>query len=87
MLFDIESFDSLCGFDERFFMYVEDVDLCARVWQSGRMIYFCSDASVIHVGQRASHRRITHFVWHCTSMLRYFRKFGWFGPKLSRTHR
>lgn len=35
-------------FDERFFMYVEDVDICYRMWDKGWKVYFCPEAKVIH---------------------------------------
>jgi len=38
-----------CGyFDERFFMYVEDVDLCYRFWQKGFKVYYCPYSEVLH---------------------------------------
>jgi len=44
-------FGSLGGFDERFFVYYDDVDLCLRAQQSGwRCVYF-ADATIVHEGQ------------------------------------
>jgi GT2 family glycosyltransferase len=43
-------FEQLGGFDERFFLYYEDVDLCLRVRQaSGRVVYFAG-ARAHHIG-------------------------------------
>lgn len=42
-------FNRLQGFDERFFMYYEDSDLCKRVRKLGKKIYYCPDISVIHL--------------------------------------
>ena len=39
--------------DERFFMYTEDVDLCARVRATGRRILFTPDAEIVHVRGRS----------------------------------
>jgi N-acetylglucosaminyl-diphospho-decaprenol L-rhamnosyltransferase len=44
-------FDSLGGFDERFFVYYEDVDLCLRVQQAGWTCLHNADATAIHIGQ------------------------------------
>ena len=34
--------------DERYFMYVEDVDICYRMWQKGWAVYYCPDAEIMH---------------------------------------
>jgi N-acetylglucosaminyl-diphospho-decaprenol L-rhamnosyltransferase len=41
-------FESLGGFDEGYFMYVEDLDLCWRARQLGHQVGLCSDAVVVH---------------------------------------
>jgi GT2 family glycosyltransferase len=38
------------GFDERFFYHFEEVDLCRRVWDAGRSIVHCPDATITHLG-------------------------------------
>ncbi len=43
-------FESLGGFDERFFLYLEDLDLSARVRAAGSSIRYLSDVSAVHVG-------------------------------------
>lgn len=55
------------GFDERFFMYCEDVDLCLRVQLAGWSLV-ASSACIIHAGQRASSRRWAHLKWHLQSL-------------------
>jgi GT2 family glycosyltransferase len=44
-------FQQLGGFDERFFVYFEDVDLCLRVRQSGRAVAHYAEPSAVHEGQ------------------------------------
>jgi hypothetical protein len=47
----------LSGFDEQFFYYYEDMDLCRRIWQSGGSILFTPTASITHLkGQSTNHR-------------------------------
>lgn len=59
----------LGGFDERYHMYCEDVDLSLRLrlagWRLAR-----APVSVVHAGQRASRRSAVHLAWHVRSLLR-----------------
>jgi GT2 family glycosyltransferase len=74
MLWRREAFAALGGFDEGFFLYYEDVDLCARAWASGRAIALCPEARAIHDARRESHRDLRFMRWHLASMARYFIK-------------
>lgn len=42
------------GFDDRFWMYFEDVDLCRRIWQTGYRVTYLPDVVIHHAFQRAS---------------------------------
>lgn len=57
------------GFDSRYFMYCEDVDLCLRLRLAG-LALMRAPVSVVHVGQRASQRHWRHILWHVRSLLR-----------------
>ena len=48
MLLSSETYKILNGFDEQFFMFGEDLDLCARVWESGQKVHYTSDTKIIH---------------------------------------
>lgn len=74
MLFRSDAFKRIGGFDERFYLYYEDVDICARLWKAGLRVAACPQASVVHAAQRASHRDARHLRWHLASMARYFWK-------------
>ncbi len=69
------AFEELGGFDERYYMYVEDVDLCWRAWQSGWRVAYLPRADVRHhVGmssQAVPARMVFH---HHASMLRFHLK-------------
>ena len=62
----------LGGFDESYFMYCEDVDLCLRIRLAG-LALVRAPVQVVHSGQRASHRRWSHLKWHVRSLLRLWR--------------
>lgn len=71
-----ELFKKLNGFDDGYFMYLEDADLCRRVNQESKLIY-CPEATVIHKWEKGSHRNMTLFKYHVNSMIYYFKKWGW----------
>ena len=68
-------FKELNGFDDRFFMYLEDADLCKRVNQKSKLMYL-PDAVVIHKWEQGSHTNKTLFKYHLRSMKLYFKKWG-----------
>jgi len=72
MLFHRETFEESGGFDERYFLYYEDVDLCAKLRLLGYEVALCPDAKVIHHARRSSHRSLKYLSWHLASMLRFF---------------
>lgn len=62
-------------FDERFFMYFEDVDLCYRTWRAGRRVAYCPDVQCIHAHQRASRKALSAAgFYHFQSLLRFVTK-------------
>jgi GT2 family glycosyltransferase len=64
-------------FDERFFMYCEDVDFIRRLHRVSKTIYF-PDVSIIHDYAKASYKS-TEMLWeHIKSAVKYFNKWGWF---------
>lgn len=65
------------GFDERFFMYLEDIDLTRRISQHGRVV-FNPDASIVHEFGKASYKNTRLMLIHMQSAIRYFNKWGWF---------
>lgn len=72
MLLRTTVFAEVGGFDTRYFLYYEDVDLCARLRLSGYRVVVTPEATVVHAAQRSSHRRVRYLVWHLRSMLRFF---------------
>lgn len=72
MLFPKQVFANMGGFDERYFLYYEDVDICCRLWLAGFKTILVPGATVIHDAQRDSHKKIGYFIRHLTSLLRFF---------------
>ena len=71
-----ELFKKLGGFDDRFFMYLEDADLCKRVNQISKLMYY-PGASVIHKWEQGSHKNKKLLRYHIQSMRKYFQKWGY----------
>ena len=63
------------GFDDRFFMYLEDADLCKRVNKVSKLVYY-PGATVIHKWEKGSHKNKKLFKIHVQSMFKYFFKWG-----------
>jgi GT2 family glycosyltransferase len=76
IVFRSEAYKAVGGFDDRrFFMYFEDVDICARLRALGARVVFQPRVSVIHDARRDSHRSLKHLRWHLTSAARYLTGF------------
>lgn len=76
MLFWAKAYKKLHGFDESYFLYYEDVDICLRAHRFGLKVLCCPQVTVVHHAQRASRRNVRHMRWHFASMLRYLGKSG-----------
>jgi GT2 family glycosyltransferase len=70
MLFRSEAYRQIGGFDERFFMYGEDFDICARLRLAGWKLSIAEHLQARHDAQRASHSSKRHLYWHLTSLLK-----------------
>jgi N-acetylglucosaminyl-diphospho-decaprenol L-rhamnosyltransferase len=72
MLFRSQTFRAIMGFDEKYFLYYEDVDLCARLRRQGLQVLLDPRVECLHEARRASHRNLRYMSWHLRSMLRFF---------------
>lgn len=68
-------FKAVRGFDERYFMYVEDADLTQKMLTRGK-VYLVPQFTAIHAWHRAPHRSLKPCVQQTKSLLRYFSKWG-----------
>jgi GT2 family glycosyltransferase len=74
------SLDEVGWFDEQYFMYVEDMDLCTRLRKGGWEVWFSPQLEITHIGGTATagHRAMT--LQHSKSVYTYFVKHqspGW----------
>ena len=72
--------DAIGAFDERFFMYFEDADLCRRAREAGWLVYYLPQVEVVHGAGGSTHSK-PRAVWrlHKSAFL-YHRKHGAHGP-------
>lgn len=63
-------------FDERFFMYPEDIDLTRRIHRDYLTLYYPSE-TIIHAHRQASYHSFKMLWIHAANMARYFNKWGW----------
>ncbi len=64
-------------FDERIFLYTEDMDLSRRIHQQFRTVFY-PHATIYHHHQRGSYHNIHLLFYNIKSAIRYFNKWGWF---------
>lgn len=75
-LFKTEEFVKLNGFDERYFMYMEDVDICRKIDNLGKGKLYYPNVQIIHRLNRESTQKIKLFFTHLSSVIKYFKKWG-----------
>jgi N-acetylglucosaminyl-diphospho-decaprenol L-rhamnosyltransferase len=82
MLFRSTAYAQVGGFDERFFMYGEDFDICARLRLAGWKLQVGEELTARHDAQRESHRSKRYLYWHVSSLLKV-----WLSPVFWRYRR
>ncbi|MES2821705.1 MAG: glycosyltransferase family 2 protein [Pseudomonadota bacterium] len=74
LIFAVDLYRALKGFDERYFMYFEDADICLRAWRlAGVRVCYLPEVRAYHRGGLLNRNIFSrHFYWYVKSMLRYF---------------
>ena len=80
MFFRMSALKSEGIFDERFFMYMEDVDITRRLHTKYKTLFFPS-VSIYHRFSRLSYHKWQLSVAHMISVVKYFNKWGWIYDK------
>ena len=68
------------GFDERYFMYMEDYDLCRRIGKKYKVVIY-PEVKIIHEHEKASYKSRKMMIIHIKSAIKYFNKWGWIFDK------
>nr|WP_070960692.1 glycosyltransferase family 2 protein [Hyphomonas sp. Mor2] len=71
-----DSFEALGGFDEQYFLHVEDVDLCRRCREAGGRVVHDPRAAVLHYGSTSDAPSQVVQAHKADSLARYFRTFA-----------
>lgn len=77
MLLRSSSFKEINGFDDRYFMYFEDYDLCLELRKRNKRIVYTPFSSVIHYYERGAHKNKQLFKIFMQSLVKFFNKWGW----------
>lgn len=75
MLYRVSALKSQAAFDEGFFLYFEDVDLCARLWRQGSPVVFYPRLIFRHELQKKSHTDWRFLRYHLASLIRFVWKY------------
>jgi N-acetylglucosaminyl-diphospho-decaprenol L-rhamnosyltransferase len=71
LLFKSNDYRCVGGFEVRYFMYLEDADICRRLNLKGLPVIVISKIEAIHDARRATGRSFKHFCWHVSSLIRF----------------
>ncbi|MDG2195009.1 MAG: glycosyltransferase family 2 protein [Polaribacter sp.] len=75
-LYKTLDFVSLKGFDERYFLYMEDVDICKKIDVSGKKKMYYPNQEITHILKQGSSKKVNLFFRHLFSSIKYFKKWG-----------
>jgi len=75
-LFKTDVYLEINGFDERYFMYMEDIDICKKVIANGQKILFYPYSKATHYYEKGSTKNFRLLIAHINSSIKYFMKWG-----------
>ena len=73
-LYKTPDFVALNGFDERYFLYMEDIDICKKIDTTGKKKLYYPNVSIMHVLKQGSSKKFKLFCYHLSSAVKYFLK-------------
>jgi len=76
LLFKTSIFKEIKGFDTRYFLYMEDVDICRKIDAAGLKKLYYPLEEISHIHRKESSKKVKLFFYHLSSALKYFSKWG-----------
>ena len=79
MFLNLEQFDKIGFFDENFFIYFEEIDLCRRIKKDNKKIFLDNDIKIEHIGGSSHNSQINYEMelsrnWHWMWSTFYYHK-------------
>ncbi|GAA3535803.1 glycosyltransferase family 2 protein [Zobellella aerophila] len=72
LAFESDKYELVGGFDEKYFMYCEDINIFFRLKKQGYPLVFFPDIKAVHLAQHKNRKLFSmHFFWHAKSVIRY----------------
>ena len=73
LIFKSKLYKEISGFDTKFFMYCEDLDICRRALSNSKQkVLYINDVKALHIAAHNNRKLFSkHFIWHVKSALRY----------------
>lgn len=75
-LYKTKDFVQIKGFDERYFLYMEDIDICKKIDFIGKKKLYFPEIEVYHILKQGSSKKIKLLFYHLSSAIKYFKKWG-----------
>lgn len=73
-LFKTNDFVTIKGFDERYFLYMEDADICRKIDELGKKKLYFPQEKIAHVLKKGSSKQLSLLIIHISSIIKYFFK-------------
>ncbi len=73
-LFKTNDFVTIKGFDERYFLYMEDADICRKIDELGKKKLYFPQEKIVHVLKKGSSKQLRLLIIHISSIIKYFFK-------------
>jgi len=73
-LYKTACFIQLNGFDERYFLYMEDLDICKKIDVLGKKKMYYPNEEIVHILKKDSSKNLKLFLIHLRSSIKYFKK-------------
>jgi len=76
LLFKTADFIEVNGFDPRYFLYMEDADICRKIDEINKLKIYYPAETVLHIHRKGSAKKAKLFYHHLVSAYKYFKKWG-----------